>query len=81
MGEGLYGRLWCGGPTDLCIKQPGSSVGYCIQCSSTGVCHDAGAPVEDWTCNAVFTCLIPSNTWCGPYSEIEESSGFLIECT
>ena len=69
----------CGAPTDFCIKQPGASDGYCsIQCASNQVCYDAGADTATWTCNAVFSCLIASQTWCGPSTEIGQ--GPVIEC-
>ena len=69
----------CASPTDICVMQPGASEGYCsIQCEANQICYDAGAPDTSWTCNAVFSCTIASQTWCGPTSEVGQ--GPIIEC-
>jgi len=71
----------CGAPTDYCVKEPGLSTGYCtIKCSSNSVCYDAGASEDTWSCNAVFDCLTPDTTWCGPMTEVEDGGGVIMEC-
>ena len=80
--EGNWGAVCvedadCGAPTDLCVKQPGETEGYCsIECPNLG----ADCTYEDWTCNIIGSCLSPLATWCGPPDEPEQTGGVVVAC-
>lgn len=67
----------CAAPTDLCVKQPGATEGYCsISCPNLG----ADCTYSDWTCNVVGECTSPLATWCGPPDEPEATGGVVKAC-
>jgi len=69
----------CIQPTQVCTKEPGANEGYCtIRCKNNMDCYDAGAPSQTWSCNAVFSCDVSEQTWCGPKDEV--GLGPIIEC-